>query len=145
MPKDVFGSHLMNLSSRNCSVFACGSRVTNNPAPKDSDHDFLVRVPEAEWKSVTDYLTWAGYTNESDDGQYSIPPGALSFQSWRYEGAIGVHKDQVGEVNLLLTIDDEFVKRHRAATGLCKRLNLPVKADRVAVFQAVLYHNGDWK
>lgn len=144
MPSDVFGTHLMNLSSRRCSVWACGSRITNTPVPEGADHDFLVKVPPEEWKDVADYLSWAGYVNESDSGDYHVEPGPLAFQSWRYTGAIGVNQSQVGEVNLLLTTDDEFVSRHREATRLARAMNLPVKADRIALFTAVLYHKGDW-
>jgi hypothetical protein len=44
-----------------------------------------------------------------------------------------------GEVDLIVTKSPHFARRHRAATHVCKRLNLPNKQDRIAVYQAVLY------
>ena len=44
-------------------------------------------------------------------------------------------------VNLIVTRNDTFFNRFMAASSVAKRLNLLDKADRVAVFQAVLYGN----
>lgn len=46
-----------------------------------------------------------------------------------------------GDVNLIVTQDNKFYDRFMAATSVAKRLNLLDKADRIALFQAVLYGN----
>lgn len=61
---------------------------------------------------------------ESYTGQTNV------FNSWRR-----------GDVNLIVTTDPQFARKHRAANKVCKALNLMAKADRVLVFQAVLYGN----
>jgi hypothetical protein len=47
-----------------------------------------------------------------------------------------------GELNLIVTDDEGFADRFMLATRLCTRLNLKMKDERVALFQAVLYGNG---
>jgi hypothetical protein len=51
------------------------------------------------------------------------------FNSWRGPNA----------QNLIVTDDLEWHRRFVAATSIAKRLNLMAKADRIALFQAVLY------
>ncbi len=46
-----------------------------------------------------------------------------------------------GSINLIVTWDKKFHHRFLAATTVCKRLNLLDKADRIVLFQAVLYGN----
>ena len=105
----------------------CGSRVTVNPPPTDTDADFLVLVMQYDVAGVITRLANEGFTWEGSPEHYqTIVAG--SFMSWR--------KDQV---NLIVTASEDFALRHRAATSICKRLNLTVKADRIAVFKGVLY------
>jgi hypothetical protein len=47
-----------------------------------------------------------------------------------------------GEDNLIVTDAAWFASRFMVATRLAKRFNLQAKAERVALFQAVLYGNG---
>ena len=46
-----------------------------------------------------------------------------------------------GDVNLIVTKNPVFFARFLAATSVSKRLNIMKKADRIALFQAVLYGN----
>lgn len=107
-----------------CTVDPCGSRVTCSAPPESSDFDFLVEAPGVD---VSGVLTAAEFSREGGElyaGQANV------FTSWRR-----------GDVNFIVTSDPEFARRHRAAGHVCKSLNLMVKADRVLVFQAVLYGN----
>lgn len=116
------------LEAEKCTIEPCGSRVTCNPPPVGTDQDFLVVVPPREdvVSRVVGHLSTAGYHWEGSE-HYQIVAGN-DFMSWRK-----------GDVNLIVTASPTFTKRHRAATHVCKRLNLLSKDDRVALFQAVLY------
>lgn len=112
-----------------CEIEPCGSRVTCNPAPTNTDADFLVFVKsgnEGDVSAVVAALAAAGFRWEGSE-HYQVE-AACGFMSWR--------KD---ERNYIVSSSPLWVKRHRAATALCKRLNLMNKADRIAVFKAVLY------
>lgn len=50
-----------------------------------------------------------------------------------------------GEFNCIITDSESFFKRFMAATAVAQRLNLLDKSDRIALFQAVLYANGEPK
>lgn len=58
----------------------------------------------------------------------------------RYEGQEYLFTSyRHNQINLLVTNDVDFAKRHRAATFIAKHLHLTDKADRIMVFKAVLY------
>lgn len=113
-----------------CKVEPCGSRVTCNPAPTDTDQDYLVEAKDDQRtiSEVVNRLQSFGFRWEG--GEHYQQAMAGDFMSWRR-----------GEVNLIVTANSAFADRHRTATTLCKRLNLLVKDDRIALFQAVLYGN----
>lgn len=111
------------------TVEPCGSRVTCDPPPGDSDRDLLVEIPagrEAASAAVI-RLDSAGFSLDEGSQHYQDAV-AGGFMSWRYQ-----------DINVILTSNADFAHRHRVATALCKRLNLLQKPDRIAVFQAVLY------
>lgn len=121
------------LEGLGCVVQPCGSRVTCNPAPQDTDADYLVQMLRTDTDTVgrvVNELSGAGFKWEGSEHYQDA--AASDFMSWR--------KD---DTNLIVTSNAEFANRHRVATALCKRLNLLVKADRIALFQAVLYGN-EW-
>lgn len=107
----------------------CGSRVTCSPPPTDTDQDYLVVVPDEDEKvgTAVEILHENSFNWEGSE-HYQM--AADNFMSWRK-----------GDVNLIVTRNNEFARKHKAATALAKRLNLMDKADRVALFQAVLYGN----
>lgn len=118
---------LRNLS---CEVSPCGSRVTNDPPPVGTDEDFLVVVPDDRTLSkLLSVLDDAGFEWEGDSQHYQ-QLAQSDFMSWRR-----------GEENLIVTKSTEFARRHKLATAVVKHLNLPAKADRITVFQAILYGN----
>lgn len=121
---DVF----QRLKDIGCIVEPCGSRVTCNPAPTDTDRDYLVIVPQED-DAVSDVVALLSNRCYQWEGSEHYQQAARNdFMSWRHD-----------DINLIVTRNHDFVKRHRAATHVCARLNLLRKDDRVAVFQAVLY------
>lgn len=123
---------LTTLRDLGCEVEPCGSRVTCSPAPTDTDQDFLILTPaeNAVVSKVVGKLSDADFKWEGSEHYQTV--AATHFMSWRK-----------GDVNLIVTASKGFAKKHRAATSVCKRLNLLEKPDRVAVFQAVLYANSE--
>lgn len=109
----------------------CGSRVTCEPPPTDTDIDYLGLVPAENWLEVD---MWLLMNNWSLCGSHIAPEIPLTgipadtFRSYRH-----------GSINLILTPDKVFFDKFMAATSVAKRLNLLDKSDRVALFQAVLY------
>lgn len=100
-----------------------GSRVTCDPAPTDTDEDWLALVREVP----VERLQEAGFGQEGSPEFYT-GNDAGGFQSWRR-----------GENNLITTQSDEFYRLFLTATYLAKRFNLLRKQDRIALFQAILY------
>lgn len=109
-----------------------GSRVTCNPAPKNTDQDYLVLVGEDAMEFIGQ-MTNYGFDVELGEGyaEDALNSGEDNrFQSYRMD-----------DVNLIATVDEGFYGRFVAATSVAKRLNLLDKGDRIALFQAVLYGN----
>jgi hypothetical protein len=107
-----------------------GSRVTCNPAPMDTDQDFLVLVHPEGFAEFEADLYSHGY---AFGGSRIHAGGCLvgddaSFQSFT-----------LGETNMIVTASEVFFNRFMAATSVAKRFNLLDKSDRIALFQAVLY------
>lgn len=107
-----------------------GSRVTCRPAPTNTDQDWLVLVGTKDYDAFADHLEkegWAvGGSRIPEDVNYLVP--SARFNSFTK-----------GEHNLIITASNEFHQRFLAATSVAKRLNLLMKDDRIALFQAVLY------
>ena len=109
-----------------------GSRITCYPPPLDTDRDWLMLVPGEAWQGFVDGLLVDGWTiggsaipNEVNE----LPPEA------RFNSFVR------GEDNIIATCSLPFYERFLAATSVARRLNLLGKADRIALFQAVLYGN----
>lgn len=105
----------------------CGSRVTCNPPPKDTDQDFLIELPPDD-RHVAAFVQTAQEAGFRWEGSEHYQAAASTFMSWRRD-----------DINLIVTCDSTFAAKHRVATSICKRLNLLKKDDRISVFQAVLY------
>ena len=112
-----------------CRVTPCGSRVTCNPPPTDTDQDYLVAANgKQSVAEAVNILSAHGFSWEGNEHYQDVAES--TFMSWRK-----------GDVNFIVSANPDFVRRHHAATALCTRFNLLEKADRVALFQAVLYAN----
>lgn len=120
----------------------CGSRVTCNPPPMDTDEDYLLLIeadgggrdgPSGTRVSNLEYYLRQNGWEVGGSLPTDIEPPVREdekFRSWTY-----------GPLNLIVSESATFFQRFMAATAICKRLNLMNKADRIAVFQAVLYGN----
>lgn len=106
-----------------CNIRRVGSRVTCNPAPDNTDEDFLALVPF----DVTALMAADGFTQD----------GSPEFYTGNDNG--GFRSFRKGEMNIITTDSIEFFELFLTATELAKRFNLLAKADRIALFQAVLY------
>jgi hypothetical protein len=114
------------------SITPVGSRVTCNPAPTDTDRDWLVLVDKVNESALWDYLS----TNQWEIGG-SLP------DDMNNTPADDVFMSFTKGVENITTTSTSFHRRFLAATSIAKRLNLMDKADRIALFQAVLYANAD--
>lgn len=107
-------------------VHPVGSRVSCNPPPLDTDEDFLwIASNMMDAESV---LTQAGFSTEGEPERYTDENGEGGFLSFRR-----------GNVNVIVTTSGHFGHLFLVATALAKQFNLLRKADRIALFQAVLY------
>lgn len=109
-----------------------GSRVTCSPAPANTDQDYLVLVGDDAMEFIS-LMQGYGFDVELGEGyaEDALNSGEDNrFQSYRMD-----------DINLIATVDEGFYDRFVAATSVAKRFNLLEKADRIALFQAVLYGN----
>jgi hypothetical protein len=110
-----------------------GSRVTCNPPPVDTDQDILVFVDAERANQFVFEMENIGFVVELGEGYAADALNSEEsdrFQSYRLD-----------DVNLIVTVDEKFYKRFAFATAQAKRANLLDKAERIALFQAVLYGN----
>ncbi len=110
-----------------------GSRVTCNPPPTDTDDDWLYLVANIE-EFVQSFKKDGFYVDGSLMGGNVVAENEVC-----KHGLFVSMKHPVDDVNLIATSDREFFQRFLAATAVCRRLNLMNKADRIDLFQAVLY------
>jgi hypothetical protein len=102
-----------------------GSRVICDPAPTDTDEDYISFVTDDN--KARSGLENLGYKLE----------GLPDFYTGNDNG--GFRSYRKGSVNLITTPDLEFYNLFVTATALAKRFNLLDKGDRIALFQAILY------
>jgi hypothetical protein len=115
--KEPFTGHLSGYCKK---IEHVGSRVVCNPAPTDTDDDWLCLVENESLfnKELQD-------TGWSPCAQY----GTLSknqFMAWRK-----------GHLNIIATKREKFFDDFCLATEVCKSLNLLNKDDRIKVFKVV--------
>ena len=96
-----------------------GSRVICNPPPMDTDEDYIALMDDPH------ALSCAGFALGTDLHKYADMPEFLAFRH--------------GEFNIVATDSREFYEKFCKATDAAKELNLLDKADRIALFRAVLY------
>lgn len=105
-----------------------GSRATCSPAPTETDEDHLLLVLDKDVQAAIGVLHSEGFHLDHPSAHYRPEDGI--FNSWRKE-----------DVNLIVTSDPIFYRRFLSASNVAKKLNLLEKADRVTLFQSVLYGN----
>jgi hypothetical protein len=120
-----------NLKKLAIAVQPVGSRITCNPPVMDTDEDFLLLVKDH--RAFRDKAFYVGfYLGGSVLVDASVPLDAVDrFSSYTRR-----------PVNLIVTEDPEFFRKFMLATRIATALNLLDKADRVILFQAILYGNG---
>lgn len=115
---------LCTLLSSVCQAFApTGSRVICDPAPTDTDEDYVCLAGTETYSA----LQAAGFVTAADFEQYAEMP---DFVAYRLE-----------HFNVIVTDNADFYSRFVAATDEAKQLNLTIKIERIALFQRVLYGN----
>lgn len=119
------GLVFIQLQAAGCVIEPCGSRVTCNPPPTDTDADYRVHYRYEDHDRVVRIIQENAFEPEGGT-HYNDSTG--DFHSWR-----------LGEINLLISANDQWIGRHRLATELCRMLNIMDKQTRIAVFQRVLY------
>lgn len=114
-----------------------GSRVICNPAPTDTDIDFVVQVSSRMWNTfdILDLLDTKGYTHNT--GESNTYNNMLSFD--REDGFMSFRK---GEVNYIITPSKVFFENFCLATICARELNLTDKDDRIKLFRKFLYGEG---
>jgi hypothetical protein len=105
--------------------FACGSRVTCDPAPTDTDEDWLLTVASTLLAvEVGKWLVSYGWVKEGTTARYSNDKDFISYRA--------------GELNFIVTSNPEFSKNFKLATGVCKQMNILEKEDRRNIFEAIM-------
>lgn len=119
-PDDIAGLFILcePVGSRRCCV----------PAPADTDDDYLLLV--ADIAAFDAALVARGFVCGGSNPQNSRDGGGRLFCAYRK-----------GDINLTVTWRGDFFERFMVAHSLATRLNLLDKADRIALFQGVLYAN----
>ncbi len=102
-----------------------GSRVICKPPPVDTDEDWVCF--SHRYQKAIDGLESEGFVSEGHPEFYTGNDRG-NFRSLRR-----------GRLNLILTDQLEFFNLFVSATELARRFNLRNKADRIALFQVVLY------
>ena len=106
-----------------------GSTVICNPPPTDTDIDYIAWTGKpCGFEVAMEYLSAEGFTPDTNEHYKNL--SEYEFVSFKRE------RD-----NIILTRHKPFFDRHNLATSVCKQLNLLSKADRIMIFQAILYGN----
>jgi hypothetical protein len=100
-----------------------GSREICNPAPMDTDADFVI----LDLKDDANFEENGFKMMSSESYEY----GDGDFETYRR-----------GEVNLIVVHSWDDFKKWKAATAAAKNMNLTKKHERIELFQGILY--GNW-
>lgn len=110
------------------AIHPTGSRYICDPPVTNTDEDFIVLATDVN--SLLGSLHADGWTG-GETYRHQIPTGETSFVSARR-----------GELNYIITEDEDFYDRFVTATMLAKNFNLKEKWQRIQAFHAVL--DGEW-
>lgn len=111
------------------SYHPTGSRYICNPAPMDTDEDWVVLIKSERQgdfnKHMTDNEFWRSHKNYFSNSD---------FQSWRHR-----HDPSVDDVrNFIVTADPEWYQLFVEATEIAKEENLLKKEDRIKLFELIM-------
>jgi hypothetical protein len=121
--QEYFEQHaITDLANLGFPFFRTGSREICNPAPIDTDADYVV-------------------LDLHDNGNFEKNGFAMTTDT-EYEGGSDFETYRRGEVNLIVVHSWPQFKAWKAATAAAKQMNIMDKQKRIALFQGVLY--GNW-
>lgn len=106
-----------------------GSRVTCDPPVMDTDEDYLILTTEKVLQKWLAESLSLGFDLDDRSKHYRVEDN--DFNSWRGSE----------NINLIVTASRCFYDRFVCASSIAKELNLHSKADRIMLFQGVLYGN----
>jgi len=125
MSKQIVEELQQLAAGHGCPAYRTGSREICDPAPTTTDEDFLVLDEKGTAGMLFSELSRSWYIEGDFEGNYE---DCNNFWSMRK-----------GSVNVILCTSKEFYDKFVLATQVAKKLNLLEKADRVLLFQAILY------
>lgn len=117
---------------------ATGSRVICDPAPTDTDEDWIVLVAPEKFDEFWEHLIADGF----ELGGSELPEPAEADETIYNYGCFNSFKK--GDLNYIVTTNQEFFDNFDRATVLAKALNLVNKDGRITLFQVFLYDNWDF-
>ncbi len=109
---------------------ATGSRVICNPAPTNTDEDYILLVRPNNFENLDEAFNTEGF----------IIGGSMAFMvdaPLDEDDTFCSYKK--GDINLIVTADAEFYHRFVVAAHIAKSLNLLNKDERIMLFQGMLY------
>lgn len=109
------------LDSYDVPYYLTGSNYICNPPVNNTDIDILCYIDPDEHQLFVNN----GFSTTTIDNLYQQMP---DFISWKN-----------GNINIITVCDRDFYERFVIATKLARKYNLTNKADRVELFQAILY------
>ena len=131
--EQVFADLIAIVGANSC--FQVGSQVTCNPPPPQppSDNDILLLDTsfvltysyfdeKKGWKCAAEYI------HNKEKPPKHLNQDFISFKR--------------GSINVIVANSEDFFNRFLYATSIAMGLNLLEKADRIELFQSVLYSNG---
>lgn len=117
------------LSANNGHILATGSRVICDPAPTDTDEDWVVCVHN--YKTFQSFLVRQGWSSDDSYGEFEEDDYSIS------EEGFGSFKK--GHLNIILVTNVSTFNRWATATVLATHFNLLDKGSRRRLFSAILY------
>lgn len=135
------------------TILHTGSRVICDPPPDDTDDDYLLLVPQDKVVPFSIQLLMDGWVVGGSLPTYDIPlpAGAEPINNYslktthvmKDDGTLDrqhvFHSWKRGEVNLVLTCNEDYFDDFHRATALARSLNLTNKGDRVKLFEALTW------
>ena len=135
------------------TILHTGSRVICDPPPDDTDDDYLLLVPQDKVVPFSIQLLMDGWVVGGSLPTYDIPlpAGAEPINNYslktthvmKDDGTLdrqGVfHSWKRGEVNIVVTCNEDYFDDFHRATALARSLNLTNKGDRVKLFEALTW------
>ena len=125
----------MNLFEKSLEVvgwFATGSRVICDPAPQDTDEDFVLFVSNK--LAAKRELEALGYTwSSKDQEKYQAGEG----DPFRLFNQFDAFRHPDNAHNLIVVTNLSDFKKWKVATNVAKALNITDKAQRVMLFRAI--------